>query len=86
MVTPESRKYGSEVDMLRRRAYTAWGLGPNSVLPGAGRRNLVGCFLRSNSGYVYVNADEAGAVGELRRSRMGGHTNRRVNQEVDMRG
>ena len=63
-VTPESHKYCSELlDTLTTQGrYTPWGLGPTLVLPGTlGGATWSGVSFDPTSGYVYVNANEAGA-------------------------
>ena len=83
-VTPESRKYCSDLfDTLTTQGrYTPWGLKPTLVLPGTlGGATWSGVSFDPTSGYAYVNANEAGAVGELRPQSQGPLTYRRASKE-----
>ena len=83
-VTPESRKYCSELfDTLTTEGrYTPWGLKPTLVLPGTlGGATWSGVSFDPKSGYLYVNANEVGAVGELKPQSQGPLTYRRASKE-----
>jgi membrane-bound PQQ-dependent dehydrogenase (glucose/quinate/shikimate family) len=83
-VTPESHQYCSELfDTLTTQGrYTPWGLKPTLVFPGTlGGATWSGASFDPTSGYLYVNANEAGAVGELKPQSQGPLTYRRSSKE-----
>src|SRR5262249_4581125 len=68
-VTPESQKYCSELydSLVTQGAYTPYGFSLTLVLPGTlGGANWSGASFDPDTGYLYVNANEVGAVGLMK--------------------